>query len=146
MLHRQAHAIHACREEQRVAEAEQAGIAKEDVVSHGEAGQHHDPCEIAVVIGGQHEMQRQQHRQQAQMQRQRPHAARFPNRPCGRNTRTSATSSVAMILASVGEKKTEMIPSLSAISTAASTVPGRLPNPPMMTTMNDSKSGSAPIR
>ena len=49
--------------------------------------------------------------------------------------RTKATPSVAMILANVGEKKTEIIPSLMPINSAATTVPGRLPSPPMMTTM-----------
>ena len=41
-------------------------------------------------------------------------ARAVPNRPCGRNTSTSATSSVAMIFASVGEKNTEMMPSREA--------------------------------
>ena len=57
-----------------------------------------------------------------------------------------ATSSVAMILASVGEKNIEMMPSDMPISTAATTVPRSEPRPPMMTTMKESSSGSCPIR
>src|SRR6056297_50862 len=103
-----------------------------------------------MVIGRQDEMQREKHGDKAQMQRpdtcRHGHEARAPKSPCGRKTRTSPTSSVARILASVGEKKTEIIPSDSPIRIAATTVPGRLPRPPMITTMKLSKRGSAPMR
>ena len=48
-----------------------------------------------------------------------------------------------MILESVPEKKTEIIPSESPITKAAITVPRRLPSPPMMTVMKESSSGSS---
>jgi hypothetical protein len=48
--------------------------------------------------------------------------------------------------ASVGEKNIEMIPSLIPITRAAAIVPLRLPSPPMMTTMNERRSGSRPIK
>ena len=51
-----------------------------------------------------------------------------------------------MILARVGEKKTEMIPSLIPIRTAAMTVPGKLPRPPMITTIKAKSKGSPPMR
>lgn len=49
-----------------------------------------------------------------------------------------------MILASVGEKKTETMPSERPISSAATTVPRSEPSPPMMTTMKESSSGRGP--
>jgi hypothetical protein len=51
-----------------------------------------------------------------------------------------------MILASVGEKNMETTPSDRPISRAATSVPRRLPSPPMMTTTKDSSSGSRPMR
>ena len=72
-------------------------------------------------------------------------ASASPKSPCGRNTSTSATSTVAMIFARVAEKNTDTTPSVSPIRIAATTVPRRrLPSPPMMTTtMNDRRSGSS---
>jgi hypothetical protein len=49
-----------------------------------------------------------------------------PNRPCGRKTSTMATSSVARILASVGEKNMLITPSDRPITSAAITVPRKL--------------------
>ena len=60
MQHRQAGAVEAGREEHRVAEAEQAGIAEQEVVAHGEDRQHHDARQHPVVVFGQHELQREQ--------------------------------------------------------------------------------------
>ena len=51
------------------------------------------------------------------------HAGRRAKSPCGRKTSTSATRRVARIFASVGEKKTETMPSESPIRSAASSVP-----------------------
>jgi hypothetical protein len=53
---------------------------------------------------------------------------------------------VATILARVGEKKTEISPSLSPTTNAATTVPWRLPSPPRITTMKDNRSASRPMR
>src|SRR5262249_62373697 len=115
-------------------------------------GEHHDTGEVGVVIGRQHELQQEQDGECAAMQGQRAvprslHHRTFPaNRPSGRNTSTSATSSVARIFDRFGEKKTEMTPALKPITKAAVMAPRRLPSPPMMTTMKDSSRGSRPIR
>src|SRR5690606_14886739 len=146
-------AVHACRKEHGMAEAEQPCIAKEHVVGHGEYGQDHDARHQAVMIGRQHEMEREQRKNDCCVEQIDPqrrnfprHRAVAPNRPCGRNTSTSATASVATILASVGEKNIEIMPSDRPISIAATTVPRSEPRPPMMTTMKDRSSGSCPIR
>src|SRR5690606_11775211 len=137
-------------EEHRMADAEQACVAEQQIVAHGEHGQHHDAGHDAVVVGRQDELQREKQRQDAEMKDEgaglRLHRVACPNRPCGRNTSTSATASVAMILARVGEKKTETMPSDRPMSSAATTVPRNEPRPPMMTTMKESSSGSPPIR
>ena len=65
-----------------------------------------------VVIGRQHELQREQQRDHGHMQRRGladgapapAFIARAPNRPCGRKTSTSATSSVASDL---GQRRRE---------------------------------------
>src|SRR5690606_33646326 len=119
-------------------------IAEDEVVAHREHRQHQHPRDDAVVVGGQHELRGEQQRDDAEMDGERPqrrglaHRGVVPNRPCGRNTSTMATASVAMILASVGEKKTEMMPSDRPTSRAATTVPRSEPSPPMMTTMKES--------
>src|SRR5687767_15994280 len=101
-----------------MAEAEQSRIAEQQIVSGGVGGQHEDAREVAMVIIGQHELQREQAGEHRQMQQQSApragmhQALALPNRPAGRNTSTSATNKVAMILARVGEKKTEITPSL----------------------------------
>src|SRR5262249_39284480 len=135
-----------------MAETQEAGIADEQVIADGIRGQHHDAGKIGVVIGRQHELRGEQQREHRQMQRHRPprrpgcHRLLPPNSPAGRITSTRATSSVAMILARVAEKKTEITPSPSPITKAATSVPRRLPRPPMMTTMKESRSGSRPMR
>ena len=43
-----------------MSKAEKAGVAEQDVVADGIAGQHHDPGEAAMVIGGQDELQHEQ--------------------------------------------------------------------------------------
>src|SRR5690606_22268203 len=101
-----------------------------------------------MMIVGQHEIQREQQRDDADMQGKAlaGHRVAVPNRPCGRKTSTSATTNVASILASVGEKNIEMMPSDRPISSAAINVPRSEPSPPMMTTMKDRSSGSRPIK
>ena len=49
--HGEAGAVEPGGEEHGVAEAEQAGIAEQEVVADGEDRQHHDAGEVAVVIG-----------------------------------------------------------------------------------------------
>jgi hypothetical protein len=46
----------------------------------------------------------------------------------------------------VGEKNTDTTPSLMPTTKAATSVPRTLPSPPRITTMNESSSGSSPIR
>src|SRR5690606_18290810 len=131
--------------------------------------EHHDAGEDAVVIGRQGELQGEEQRDHGGVERHdttrrgpsggprapasrlyrrrdrlrlAAHRVAVPNRPVGRNTSTSATSSVAIILASVGWKKAETMPSERPISTAATSVPRNEPSPPMMTTMKDNSSGS----
>src|SRR5688572_27377428 len=149
-MHREAGGIEPGREEHRVAEAEQAGIADQDVVADAVGRQHHDAGEVGVMIGRQHELQQEEHRDGAAMERERAmpvHQRAFPpNRPSGRKISTSATSRVARIFDRLGEKNTEITPSLMPITNAAITAPRRLPRPPMMTTMKDSSSGPSPIR
>lgn len=105
MPQRQAHRIHAGREKQRVAQRQQPGVAKGDVIAHRIDCQHHDPRQIGRMILRQHELRREQQCHHGQMQPQNlgtTRHARAPNRPCGRKTNTMATNKVAMILANVG--------------------------------------------
>ena len=60
MHDRQPGAIEAGGEEHGVAEAEQAGIAEQEIVAHGEHGKHHDTRQHAVMIIRQQEVQREQ--------------------------------------------------------------------------------------
>src|SRR6185436_9902492 len=136
---------------------------EQDVVADGVDGQHHHPGEAEDGIVAQDQLGHQQRGQRAHVEDHRRvdepgigpresgqaeelHRGASPNRPCGRTTSTSATRRVARILASVGEKNTEMTPSLKPTIAAATTVPRMLPSPPMMTTMKESSSGSCPIR
>src|SRR5919108_3115184 len=99
-------------------EAEQPSIADQDVVADAVGRQHHDAGEVGMVIGRQDELQQEQDGQHADMKAERAgllglhHRALPANRPSGRKTSTSATNKVARIFASVGEKKTEITPSL----------------------------------
>src|SRR5262245_44108928 len=111
-----------------MAEAQQPRVAEQQIVAHGENGKHHHPGHDAMVICRQHELQQEQSRYHRRMERVDAgrragpvHRGAVPKRPRGRKTRTMATSRVAIILASVGEKKTEMMPSERPISTAATT-------------------------
>ena len=63
------------------------------------------------------------------------HTLAVPNNPLGLINKTNTTNNVANIFAKFGEKKTDIIPSLIPIRTAAATVPLRLPKPPIMTTI-----------
>ncbi len=65
-------AVEAGGEEHGVAEAEQAGIAEQKIVAHGEDGEHHDAGEHAVVIGRQHELEREEQRDHAGVERDDP--------------------------------------------------------------------------
>src|SRR2546428_11679702 len=138
-------------------------MAKQEVVADRVGGEDHDPSQHPVVKGWQHELQQQQERRNRQMhapdqtvgagQRRRfpaqdahRHRRSSPNSPIGLSTRTKTTSSEATILASVGVKKTDMTPSLRPMKNAPTSVPVRLPTPPMITAMNESSRGSRPIR
>ena len=74
------------------------------------------------------------------------HTLAVPNNPFGLINKTNTTNKVANIFAKVGEKKTEIIPSLMPIRTAAATVPHRLPKPPIITTIKANSKGSPPIK
>src|SRR5690606_15274657 len=137
MVDRQCRAIEAGGEEHGMAKAQEARIAESDVVAHGEDGQHHHAGKDPVMIIGQHKVEAGKPGHESRMQPYRPvfttlHRAAIPagpNRPCGRNTSTSATSSVASIFARVGEKNMEMMPSDRPMSSAATIVPRSEPSP-----------------
>ena len=59
MIDGQSGAVEPGGEEHRVAEAEQAGVAEQQIVAHGEDGQHHDAGEHAVMVVRQDEVQRE---------------------------------------------------------------------------------------
>src|SRR5262249_27537458 len=145
VLDRQPGAVESGGKEHRMAQTQESGIADEHVVADGIAGEHHDASKIGVVIGRQHELRGEQQGDHGEMQKHRTprlcrsHRPLAPKRPAGRNTSTSATSNVAMILPNVAEKKTEITPSPRPIRKAATSVPRRLPRPPMMTTMKESR-------
>ena len=60
MLHGEAEAVHAGREEHGVAEAEKAGIAEEHVVADGVGRKHENAGEIALMIGGKKKAEAEQ--------------------------------------------------------------------------------------
>src|SRR4029453_11414495 len=126
-------AVHPGREEHGVPEAHEPRVAEEHVVADRVGRQHHDATQHAVVERRQEQLQPRKPSQDGQVERQRPaslpcpHAAASPKSPRPRTARTRATSSVATILASVGEKKTEITPSERPTSKAATSVPRRLP-------------------
>ena len=62
------------------------------------------------------------------------HVLVVPNNPFGLIINTTTTNKVAKIFAIFGEKNTEIIPSLIPINIAATTVPFKLPKPPIITT------------
>ena len=68
----EAGAVESGGEEHGVAEAEQAGIAEQEVVAHGEDRQHHDAGEHAVMVGRQHEIQPEEKRDHRDVQDDRP--------------------------------------------------------------------------
>ena len=122
MISGEAGAVEPGGEEHRVAEAEEAGIAEEEVVADGEGGEHHDAGEDQVVIVRAARTAGAKSTAISAMWSERRLAgsrliapALRTGRP-GLTTSTSATSSVARILASVGEKNTEMMPSLMPIT------------------------------
>jgi hypothetical protein len=58
-----------------VTETEQARVAEGDVVAHGEDGQHHDAGDVSVVVGGQQPVEREEEREDGEVERPGPHSA-----------------------------------------------------------------------
>src|SRR5882724_3939040 len=74
------------------------------------------------------------------------HLANPLNRPWGRSSSTALISTSEEIRATVGSATLWIIPSRNASRTAAATVPGKLPSPPMMTAMKQNGNTSMPPR
>src|SRR6185369_16474240 len=144
--------IDAGRKEHGMAEAQEARITEEQIVAGSEDRKHNDTTERKELVVVDRELQAEYEENDRDMEKRRAnshpgsHRAIAPKSPCGLKTSTRATMSVASILARVGEKNTETMPSLSPMTSAAARVPCKLPSPPMMTTMKESSSASWPIR
>ena len=100
--------IHSCRKEHRVAQAHQAGVAKQDVESYGIACQNHDLGKRTVMISREDELQEEKKNQDSRHKHggfsgsTAVHLISSPNNPVGFRTRTAATKTVASIFARVG--------------------------------------------
>ena len=116
-------------EEEGVAEGEQAGVAEGEVVAHGEDREHHDPGEVGRVVGRQHEGRERERGEDGEVQAPRPSCGAPPSRRAPSEEALRAEDEDEgdeegrEDLGSVGEKKTETMPSERPMRRAATTVP-----------------------
>src|SRR5262249_20560178 len=127
----------------RVAERKLPGEAHQHVPGDAGVGEIEDDDQHRqqVVVGeqgrcnqaDQHEAEQRERMAGDAAEKERPHPAFLPMRPCGRNSSTSTRMAKANMLLADGVKNSPAIASVSPISTPPSSAPGMEPSPPVMT-------------
>src|SRR5271167_3929681 len=147
-------AVHAEAEIERLPKRQQPDIAKQQV----DAGRkqrpdqnfrnHADPEIVDQRRNqpGHRDQERRGTNRHADFEEAPGHLANPLNRPCGRSSSTALISTSEEIRAMVASAKLWISPSRNNSSTAAATVPGKLPSPPIMTAMKQNGSTSTPPR
>src|SRR5882762_9590462 len=117
----------------RMAKRKLAGEAHHDVPGLARIGEIEDQDQRRRHQGDEQDREPQPCPPRYLVQEQRPHDARLPRMPCGRNSSTTTRIAKANMLFADGVNRRPASASVMPISTPPSSAPGIEPSPPVMT-------------